>query len=102
VHLQVRIVAATLLLAALAIGTGTVLLLGYWLAAFSIGVIILIMTRKMIAHSSRDAGMTRFKPGLVAPSRNADSFRHADPRAILPDSWSASVKPSAPIEFSKR
>ncbi len=47
-HLQVRIVAATLLLAALAIGTGTVLLLGYVLAAFSIGVIIFIMTRKMI------------------------------------------------------
>jgi hypothetical protein len=37
-----------LLLAALAIGTGTVLLLGYLLAAFSIGVIIVIMARKMI------------------------------------------------------
>jgi hypothetical protein len=48
VHLQVRIVAATLLLAALAIGTGTVLLLGYVLAAFSMGAIIFIMTRKMI------------------------------------------------------
>lgn len=47
-HLQVRIVAATLLLAALAIGTGTVLLLGYVLAAFSMGAIIFIMTRKMI------------------------------------------------------
>ena len=46
-HRQVRIVAATLLLA-LAIGTGTVLLLGYVLAAFSIGAIIFIMTRKMI------------------------------------------------------
>lgn len=48
VHLQVRIIAATLLLAALAISTGTVLLLGYLLAAFSIGAIIFIMTRKMI------------------------------------------------------
>jgi hypothetical protein len=48
VHLQVRIVAAAVLLAALAIGTGTVLLLGYLLAAFSIGVITFIMTRKMI------------------------------------------------------
>ena len=47
-HLQVRIVAATLLLAALAIGTGTVLMLGYLLAAFSIGAIIFIMTRKMV------------------------------------------------------
>ena len=47
-HLQVRIVAAMLLLALLAIGTGTVLLLGYLLAAFSIGVITFIMTRKMI------------------------------------------------------
>jgi hypothetical protein len=48
VHLQVRIVAAVLLLAALSIGTGTVLLLGYLLAAFSIGVIIFIKTRKVI------------------------------------------------------
>jgi type IV secretory pathway TrbD component len=48
VHLQVRIVAAMLLLAALSIGTGTVLLLGYLLAAFSIGVIIFILARKMI------------------------------------------------------
>ena len=47
-HLQVRIVAATLLLAALAIGTGTVLMLGYLLAVFSIGAIIFIMVRKMI------------------------------------------------------
>jgi hypothetical protein len=47
-HLQVRIIAATLLLAALAISTGTVLLLGYLLATFSIGAIIFIMTRKMI------------------------------------------------------
>ena len=37
-----------LLLAALSIGTGTVLLLGYLLAAFSTGVIISIMARKMI------------------------------------------------------
>ena len=48
VHLQVRIVAAMLLLGALSIGTGTVLLLGYLLAAFSIGVIIFIKTRKVI------------------------------------------------------
>jgi hypothetical protein len=48
VHLQVRIVAAMLLLAALSFGTGTVLLLGYLLAAFSAGVIIVIMARKMI------------------------------------------------------
>ena len=47
-HLQGRIVAATLLLAAFSIGTGTVLLLGYLLAAFSIGLIIFIMARKMI------------------------------------------------------
>ena len=52
-HLQVRIVAATLLLAALAIGTGTVLLLGYLLAAFSIGVIIFITTRKMIKRIAK-------------------------------------------------
>ena len=47
-HLQFRIIAATLLLAVLAITTGTVLLLGYLLAAFSTSAIIFIMTRKMI------------------------------------------------------
>jgi hypothetical protein len=47
-HLQVRILAAMLLLALLAIGTGTVLLLAYLFAAFSIGVIIFIKGRKMI------------------------------------------------------
>ena len=47
-HLQLRILAAMLLLAALSIGTGTVLLLGYVLAAFSIGVIVFMMARKMV------------------------------------------------------
>jgi hypothetical protein len=37
-----------LLIAALAIVSGTVLLLGYVLAGFSLGVIIFIMARKMI------------------------------------------------------
>jgi hypothetical protein len=37
-----------LLIAALSFGTGTLLLLGYLLAAFSIGVIAFIMARKMI------------------------------------------------------
>jgi hypothetical protein len=37
-----------LLLAALSIGTGTVLLLGYVLAAVSIGVITFILARKLI------------------------------------------------------
>ena len=37
-----------LLLAALSIGTGAVLLLGYLLAALSIGVMVFIMARKMI------------------------------------------------------
>lgn len=37
-----------LLLAALSIGTGTVLLLGYLLAAFSIGLIVFMMARKMV------------------------------------------------------
>jgi hypothetical protein len=50
VHLQVRTVAAPLLIAVLAIGTGTVLVLGYLLAGFSLGVIIFIMTRKMIGR----------------------------------------------------
>ena len=47
-HLQVRIVAAMLLLAALSIGTGTVLLLGYLLATVSIAVITVILARKML------------------------------------------------------
>ena len=73
-HVQVRIVAATLLLAVLAIGTGTVLLLGYLLAAFSIGVIILIMTRKMIRRIA-DARLARLRllPGSAAvTSRTKD------------------------------
>jgi hypothetical protein len=37
-----------LLLAAIAIGTGSVLLLGYLLAAFAIGVIVFIKAGKMI------------------------------------------------------
>ena len=70
-HLQVRIVAATLLLAALAIGTGTVLLLGYLLAAFSIGVIIFIMTRKMIKRiaSARHARLRLLPRSSAVTSR---------------------------------
>ena len=59
-HFQVRIVAAMLLLALLAIGTGTVLLLGYLFAAFSIGVIIFIMGRKMIKRIA-DARLARLR-----------------------------------------
>jgi hypothetical protein len=65
VHLQVRIIAATLLLAALAIGTGTVLLLGYVLAAFSIGAILYVMTRKIVRRIA-NAGLAR--PGLLSRS----------------------------------
>ena len=59
-HLQVRIVTATLLLAALSISTGTVLLLGYLLAAFSIGVIVFIMARKMIKRIANTRPALRF------------------------------------------
>jgi len=71
VHLQVRIVAAALLLAALAIGTGTVLLLGYLLAAFSIGVITFIMTRKMIRRIARArlASIRPLPPSSAVTSR---------------------------------
>ena len=85
-HLQVRIVAATLLFAVLAIGTGTVLLLGYLLAAFSIGVIMFIMTRKMIKRIA-DARLARLrlKPG-PRPSpptrRTRISGWRRDPRAL--------------------
>ena len=47
-HVQVRILAAMLLIAALSVATGTLLLLGYLLAAFSIGVIVFIMARRMV------------------------------------------------------
>jgi hypothetical protein len=72
VHLQVRIVAATLLLAMLAIGTGTVLLLGYVLAAFSIGAIIFIMIRKLLKRLA-DARLARlrFLPGSAAVTARA-------------------------------
>ena len=66
-HLQVRIVAVTLLLGVLAIGSGTVLLLGYLLAVFSIGVIIFIMARKMIKRiADARLGGLRLLPRLPA------------------------------------
>ena len=79
-HLQVRIVAATLLLAALAIGTGTVLLLGYLLAAFSIGVIGFIMARKMIRRiaSARLARLRLLqRSSTVTSSTNNENQRLA-------------------------
>jgi hypothetical protein len=74
VHLQLRIVAATLLLAVLAIGTGTVLLLGYLLAAFSIGVILFIMTRKMVKRiaAARLAGRRLLPRSAAITSRTKD------------------------------
>ena len=73
-HLQVRIIAATLLFAVLAIGTGTVLLLGYLLAAFSIGVIIFIMTRKMIKRiaDARLASLRLLPRSATVTSRTKD------------------------------
>lgn len=59
-HLQVRIAAAMLLLGVLAMSTGTVLLLGYLLAAFSIGVIIFMMGRKVIKRIA-DARLARLR-----------------------------------------
>jgi hypothetical protein len=70
-HFQVRIVAAMLLLALLAIGTGTVLLLGYLFAAFSIGVIIFIIGRKMIKRIA-DARLARLR---LLPRSSAIIFR---------------------------
>jgi hypothetical protein len=79
VHLQVRIVAATLLLAALAIGTGTVLNLGYLVAASSIGAIIFIMTRKMIKRiASARHGRLRLLPSSAVTARtNNENQRRA-------------------------
>lgn len=74
-HLQVRIVVAMLLLAALAIGTGTGLLLGYLSAAFSIGVIVFIMARKMIKRIA-DARLAR--PPLLSRSPASTSGAHND------------------------
>jgi hypothetical protein len=51
-----------LLLAALSISTGTVLLLGYLLAAFSIGVIVFIMARKTIKRIANTRPALRFLP----------------------------------------
>ena len=79
-HLQVRIVAVALLLAALAIGTGTVLLLGYVLAAFSIGVIIFIMTRKTIRRiaSGRPARLRLLpRPSALTTRTNNENQRLA-------------------------
>ena len=78
-HLQVRIIAATLLLAVLAIGTGTVLLLGYLLAAFSIGAIIFITARKMIkriAHT-RLTGLRLRQSSTLTSQPNDENQRLA-------------------------
>ena len=69
-HLQGRIVVATLLLAVLAIGTGTGLVLGYLFAGFSIGAIMFIMARKMIRRIA-DAGLAT--PRLLSRSPAATS-----------------------------
>lgn len=73
-HLQFRIVVAMLLLAVLAIGTGTGLLLGYLVAAFSIGLIIFIMARKMIKRIA-DAGLARPRllPRSPAPTSGTNN-----------------------------
>jgi hypothetical protein len=65
VHLQVRIIAALLLLGVLAIGTGTVLLVGYLFAAVAMGVIMFIKTRRMI---KRIADARRATGRLSPPS----------------------------------
>lgn len=68
--MQMRIVAAMLLLAVLAISTGTVLLLGYVLAAFSGGVILFVMGRKMTRRIA-NARYSRLR--LVSRSTAPDS-----------------------------
>ena len=73
-HLQFRVVVAMLLLAVLAIGTGTGLLLGYLVAAFSIGLIIFIMARKMIKRIA-DARLARPRllPRSPAPTTGTNN-----------------------------
>ena len=63
-----------LLLAVLAIGTGTGLLLGYLVAAFSIGVIIFIMARKMIK---------RIADARLASTRTTQMLRRTVPTPRL-------------------
>ena len=79
-HLQVRAISTTLLLAVLAIGTGTVLLLGYLLAGLSIGVITFIMARRMVRRiaDARPARRRRLPRSSAVTSRaNADNQRLA-------------------------
>jgi hypothetical protein len=59
-------VAAMVLVAVIAIGTGSVLLLGYLLAAASIGTILFIIARRTIKRV-RDARLA--SPRLLARSR---------------------------------
>ena len=81
-HLQVRIIAATLLLAALAISTGTVLLLGYLLAAFSIGAIIFIMTRKMIRRIA-NVRFARVQVLTIVGRHLPPERRESAPRGVI-------------------
>ena len=63
-----------LLLAVLAIGTGTGLLLGYLVAAFSIGVIIFIMARKMIKRiADPRLARPRLLPRSPAPTSGTNN-----------------------------
>jgi hypothetical protein len=61
-----------LLLGLLALGTGTVLMLGYLLAAFSVGVIVVIMARKTMKRIA-DARLSR--PRLLPRSAAVVSRR---------------------------
>ena len=73
---QTRIILALLLLAALAIGTGSVLLLGYFLAASSIAVMLVVAGRKVFKRLS-DARLGR-SPLLRHSPRSVESGRQPD------------------------
>jgi hypothetical protein len=75
-----RIVAAMVLLAVLAISTGTVLLLGYVLAAFSGGVIVFVMARKMTRRIA-NARYSRLRLVTRSPARASGTNREERPAA---------------------
>lgn len=79
-NLQTRIILALLLLAAIALGTGSVLLLGYVLAGASLAVMLGVFGRRLVKRLL-DARLG--KPGLLSRPRTArrESSRQDERRA---------------------
>lgn len=78
-YLHVKSVAAILLLAMLATGTGSVLVLGFLVASFSFAVILFVMARKMIR---RITDARRARPRLSSQLHAVNSRRNNENQRV--------------------